>query len=88
MCISLEELIKDPETIPPALIFPVVVIASIYAFCQYREVVPKSCALSDEGTRSESNLPVAVIVSLVALPKSTFPCAIKFAENVLLPENV
>ena len=48
---ALEELIKDPEIIPPALIFPVVAIASIYAFAQYNDVVPKSLALSVDGTR-------------------------------------
>ena len=34
---------------------------------------PKSLASSVEGTMSLSNLPVAVIVSLVALPRFTSP---------------
>ena len=39
---------------------------------------PKSLASSVDGIKSESNCPVTVIVSVVALPKSTSPVAIKF----------
>ena len=42
---------------------------------------PKSLALSVDGTISLSNLPVAVIVSEVALPRSTSPLRTVFPET-------
>ncbi len=53
--------------------------------CHSNADVPKSLAPSVDGTRSLSKRPVAVIVSLVASPKSTFP----FATNppVTVDEN-
>ena len=43
---------------------------------------PKSLAPSVEGTKSLSNLPVAVIVSDVASPKSTLPLTVKLPVTV------
>ena len=48
--------------------------------------VPKSLVVP-EGARSESTLPVNVIVSLVALPRSTFPFAVKVPDMVTLFGN-
>ena len=45
------------------------------------EDAPKSLAPSVEGTKSLSNLPVAVIVSEVASPKSTLPLRTVFPET-------
>ncbi len=47
--------------------------------------VPKFFESFTEGTRSLSNLPVAVIVSLVALPRSTSPFACKVPPTVVMP---
>ena len=44
--------------------------------------VPKSLAPSVEGTKEVSNLPVALIVSLVAFPRSTLPSRDVFPETV------
>ena len=46
------------------------------------EDAPKSLAPSVEGTKSLSNLPVAVIVSDVASPKSTLPLTVKLPVTV------
>ena len=48
---------------------------------------PKSLALSVLGTKSLSNLPVAVIVSEVALPRLTLPFALSVPLNVAGCEN-
>ena len=45
--------------------------------CHSNEDEPKSLAPSVEGTMSVSTLPVKLIVSLVALPKSTSPLAVR-----------
>ena len=45
---------------------------------------PKSLAPSVEGTKSLSNLPVAVIVSEVALPRSTSPLRTVAPETSIL----
>ena len=50
--------------------------------------VPKSLAPSVEGTKSLSKRPVAVIVSLVAFPKSTFPFATNAPLAVTVPDAV
>ena len=46
---------------------------------------PKSLASSELGTKSLSNLPVAVIVSVPALPKLTSPFASICPLNVAVP---
>ena len=43
---------------------------------------PRSLAPSVDGSKSLSNLPVAVIVSDVALPRSTFPFAFSKPSKV------
>ena len=62
--------VVTPEmfTLPPA-----VTVLLKNKSCHWFVGEPKSLASSVEGRRSLSNLPVAVIVSLVALPKSTLP---------------
>ena len=49
-------------------------------FCHSSEDDPKSLLPSVLGTKLLSNLPVAVIVSLVALPRSTLPLATRLPE--------
>ena len=49
---------------------------------------PKSLAPSVDGTRLLSKRPVAVIVSLVASPKSTFPFATNPPVTVASPLTV
>ena len=46
---------------------------------------PKSLAPSVEGTMSLSNLPVAVIVSPVALPRLTSPSKFDVPASVVIP---
>ena len=46
---------------------------------------PKSLAPSVEGTISLSNLPVAVIVSEVALPRLTSPLKLATSASVVIP---
>ena len=60
-------LVNVPFTsrLPFTVTSPVVVIESIYASFQYNPDEPKSRALSEDGTRSESNLAVAVIDNYV-----------------------
>ena len=59
-----------------------------------KDDVPKSLAPSEDGTKSLSNLPVAVIVSLVALPRSTsplrtvLPATSTFPSASIAPMNV
>ena len=50
--------------------------------CHSRSDVPRDLAPSVDGTRSLSKRPVAVIVSLVAFPKSTLPSTDAFPETV------
>ena len=49
---------------------------------------PKSLALSVLGTKSLSNLAVAVIVSEVALPRSTLPLNVALVVASVVPSNV
>ena len=49
------------------------------------ELVPKSRALSVDGIKALSNLPVAVIVSDVALPRSTLPFRLDRPPTVMSP---
>ena len=53
-------------------------------FLHCNDEVPKSLASSVDGTKSLSNLPVAVIVSEVALPRSTLPSRDVSPETVTL----
>ena len=62
-------------------------VPSIYKSCHLSDEVPKSWVSSADGTNALSNLPVAVIVSLVALPRSVFPLTVKFPETVTLLGN-
>ena len=59
-------------------------VPSMYMSCHLSDEVPKSWVSSADGTNALSNLPVAVIVSLVALPRSTFPFAVKVPDMVTL----
>jgi len=58
----------------------------MYRSLHFAEDVPKSLVVP-EGARSESTLPVNVIVSVVALPRSVFPLTVKFPETVTLFGN-
>ena len=60
-------------------------VPSTYKSFHSNPLAPKSLAPSVEGTKSLSNLPVAVIVSDVALPKSTSPFAVRVPETVAAP---
>ena len=59
-------------------------VPSINRSCHSNALVPKSLVPSVEGTRSLLNLPVAVIVSEVALPRSTSPLRTVFPETSIL----
>ena len=63
-----------------AVTIPVALTLTVSRVFHCNEVVPKSLVLVVEGTKSLSNLPVAVIVSEFTLPKSTSP----FAFSVLV----
>ena len=88
------------STLPFAVRLPVIVAfsstvrVSIFAVpsmnrsCHSNADVPKSLAPSVDGTRSLSKRPVAVIVSLVASPKSTFPFATNPPVTVASPLTV
>ena len=54
--VSSVELPSPSPKLPPTVTLPVVVIASIYAFAQYNELVPRSRALSVDGSKLSSNL--------------------------------
>ena len=63
-----------PPTVPASAVkISIFAVPSRYKSCHSKRDVPKSRASSLDGTKSLSNLPVAVIVSLVAFPKSTSP---------------
>ena len=53
----------------------------------WSDEVPRFLVSSADGTKSLSNLPVAVIVSEVALPRLTLPFALSVPLNVAGCEN-
>ena len=57
-------------------------VPSMNRSCHSLSDVPRSLVPSAEGTRSLSKRPVAVIVSLVAFPRSTLPSIDAFPETV------
>ena len=65
--------VKSPIAAESAAKASIFAVPSIYKSLNSNPDAPKSLALSVEGTISLSNLPVAVMVSEVALPKSTSP---------------
>ena len=63
-------------------------VPSIYKSFHSKPEAPKSLALSELGTRSLSKRPVAVIVSLVAFPRSTLPLITPLPVTVRFPATV
>ena len=80
--------IVTPSTVPPLISAvsatnqSICAVPSINKSCHSLSDDPKSLAPSVDGIKSLSNLPVAVIVSDVALPKSTLPLAFNNPSNV------
>ena len=60
-------------------------VPSMNRSCHSNEDEPRSLAPSVDGTRSLSKRPVAVIVSLVAFPRSIFPLNTELPVTVRLP---
>ena len=80
--------IVAPSIVPPfisslsATYESICAVPSIKRSCHSFVDDPKSLAPSVDGNKSLSNLPVAVIVSDVALPRSTLPLAFNNPSNV------
>ena len=66
--------VKSPIAAVSAARLSIFAVPSIYKSFHSKPDAPKSLAPSVEGTRSVLNLPCAVTVSLVALPRTTSPC--------------
>ena len=63
----------------------ILAVPSMNRSCHSLSDVPRSLVPSSAGTRSLSKRPVAVIVSDVALPRSTSPLAVSVPDAVTLP---
>ena len=76
--------VRSPIAAVSAARLSIFAVPSIYKSLNSNPDAPKSLALSVDGTISLSNLPVAVIVSEVALPKSISPLRTVFPETSIL----
>ena len=89
--------IVTPSIVPPLISAvsatneSICAVPSIKRSCHSLSDDPRSLAPSVDGSKSLSNLPVAVIVSVVALPRSTLPLAFNkfiYCDGVFLKKNI
>ena len=77
--------VRSPIAAVSAARLSIFAVPSIYKSLNSNPDAPKSLALSVDGTISLSNLPVAVIVSEVALPRLTSPSKFDVPASVVIP---